>query len=145
MCIKGGYWITTNFQINQIADREFGRVNVPLTTYWIGLLTAIPNADGTGAVEVSSAGTGYARQALANDKTTLSNAVNGRVYNLNNVTFPSASAPWGIISAVGIYNAQNGGNLLYFSPQSTPRPFDEGDIAFFEPGDIEWIVQNILD
>ena len=86
--------MTSDFQINQIADREFGRVNNPPVNYYIALLLTMPNPDGTGAVEVSSAGTGYARQVLPNNKTALTQAVNGKVTNASPLNFPAAIVSW---------------------------------------------------
>ena len=136
--------MTTNYQINQVADREFGRVNNPPTTYYIALLTATPNPDGTGIVEVSTVGTGYARQALPNNKTSLSNSSNGLVTNLAQLNFPTVLASYGFVTDVAIFDSPNAGNLLYVTTQTVAKPFDVGDIAFFGIGDISWTVQNIL-
>jgi hypothetical protein len=136
--------MTFNYQINQIADREFGRVNTPPANYYIGLLTALPNADGTGVVEVSSVGTGYARQLLPNNKTVLTVANNGQVSNVAQINFPAATANWGTVVDVAIFDSLTGGNILYDSPQTTAKPYDVGDIAFFDIGDVMWTVQNII-
>jgi hypothetical protein len=85
------------------------------------------------------------RQALGNNKTALTQAVNGQVTNVDEINFPAATAPFGTVAAVGIFDSLTAGNLLFVSVQSTAKPFDEGDVAFFEPGDVSWIVQNILD
>ena len=137
--------MTLDIQINAIANREYGRVGTPPTDYYIGLLTATPNPDGTGVVEVSSIGTGYARRVLPNNKTVLTNAYLGQVSNVAGIEFPAAVSSWGIVTDVGIFDSQAGGNLLYISTQATAKPFDTGDIAFFDIGDIMWTVQNIQD
>jgi hypothetical protein len=137
--------MTLDFQINQIADREFGRVNTPPANYYIALLTTIPNPNGTNAVEVSTIGTGYARQILPNNKTSLTSSNNGQVSNIAAINYPAATANWGIVACVGIYDAPTGGNLLYISVQPTAKAYDSGDIAFFDIGDIVWTVQNIQD
>jgi len=137
--------MTTNFQINQIADREFGRVNQPPLNYFVGLLTTTPLPDGTNVVEVSTVATGYARQILANNKTALTVSNNGQVSNITGIDFPVATASWGVITDVGIFDSASGGNLLYFSTQPNSKPFDAGDIAFFDKNDILWTVQNIQD
>ena len=137
--------MTLDIQINAIANREFGRVGTPPTDYYIGLLTATPNPDGTEIVEVSGLGTGYARQVLPNNKTAVTNANTGQVFNIAGIDFPAAASSWGIVTDVGIFDSLTGGNLLYVSTQATAKPFDTGDIAFFDIGDIMWTVQNIQD
>ena len=137
--------MTFNYQVNQIADREFGRVNTPPVNYYIGLLTAVPNPDGTGVVEVSSVGTGYERQVLPNNKTALTPAASGRVSNVAEITFPVALASWGTVVDVGIFDSLTGGSILYDSPQPVGKSYEAGDIAFFDAGDIVWTVQNIQD
>ena len=136
---------TTNSQINQIAGREFGRANQPPVNYFIGLLLQTPNPDGTGINEVPTAGTGYVRQVLPNNQSALTAPNNGQVTNVAAVQFPAATASWGSITDVGIFDSLTGGNLLYMSTQPLPKPFDMGDIAFFEAGGIVFIVQNIID
>ena len=137
--------MTTDFQIEQIANREFGRVTTPPANYFIALLTATPNPNGTNITEVSTVGTGYQRQTLANNKTALTQAVNGQVSNIEPIDFPVATASWGTITDVGIFDSLTGGNLLYVSTQPVAKPYDVGDIAFFDRNDITWTVQNILD
>ena len=136
---------TMDYQINMIADREFGRVTTPPANYFIALLTTIPNPNGTNAMEVSAVGTGYARQILPNNKTALTNSNNGQVFNVSAINYPAATANWGIVECVGIYDAPTGGNLLYISAQPTPKAYNTGDIAFFDIGDTTWTVQNIHD
>lgn len=137
--------MTFNYQINQIADREFGRSNTPPPNYYVGLLVAPPNPDGTGIMEVSTVGTGYARQLLANNKTDLTLSTNGQVSNTKAITFPVATASWGTVTDVCIFDSLTGGNPLYDSTQTTPKPYDVGDIAFFDAGDIMWTIQNVQD
>ena len=139
--------MTTNFQIARIANHLFGLAagNTPPNGYFVGLLLSIPNPDGTNINEVTSVLSGYARQLLPNNKTNLTIANNGRVSNVSQVTFPTATSPWGTIMAVGIFDSSSGGNLLYYSVQPTAKSFDVGDQAFFDVGDIFWQVQNITD
>jgi hypothetical protein len=82
-------------------------------TAYVALFTTAPSDDtGSGAVEVS--GGGYARVATSaatwnaastgTDPTTLSNAAA--------ITFAAATASWGTVVAIGLYDAASGGNLL---------------------------------
>jgi hypothetical protein len=137
--------MTTNQEINRIADELYGKQSTAAANYYIGLLTATPNPDGTNVQEVSITGTGYARRQLPNNKTTFSTSNNGQVSNVSEIDFPAATAAWGTITDVGIFDAATGGNLLYSSTQATPKAYDTGDIAFFAAGDVKWTVQNIQD
>ena len=139
---------TTPNQINSIADREFGQAagSIPRpNTYWIGLLTQAPNNDGTYSGEVSTVNTGYSRIALPNSKGAdgLTDAVDGKVSNKAYLQFPTATSNWGTVTHVGIFSAQTGGQLLYWSQQAVGKAFSDGDTAFFDIGDIFWTVQNI--
>ncbi len=138
--------MTTNYEINRIANHLFGNIGTPPSTYYIGLLLATPNLDGSNVVEVASTGNGYARLALANNKTALTQANNGQVMNTASLTFApvATGASWGNISTVGIFDSLAGGNLLYWSTQTVTKSYDDGDIAFFDIGDIVWTVQNVI-
>ena len=135
--------MTTNNQVNAIANREFGRQDSPPANYFIALLTSTPNLNGTGITEVSTAGTGYARQSLANTKTALTVANNGQVSNVAGMEFPAAITNWGTVTDVAVFDALTGGNLQYFSTHGIPKPFGAGDIAFFDISDILFQVQNL--
>ena len=132
-----------NSQINTIANREFGRETAPPENYYVGLLLDTPKADGSNVIEVSPVGTAYVRMKLENNKNALSIAFNGKVSNTKSITFPVAAAPWGIITDVGIFDAATGGNLLYVTTQGKPKDLDQGDIAFFNEGDIEFTVEAV--
>ena len=137
--------MTLNNQINAIANREFGKSSEAPNNYYLGLLLATPNPDGSGLTEVSTSGTGYARQVIGNNKTALSAALNGVVKNNAMITFPAAATVWGTITDVAIFDSPTGGIPLYVSTQSTPKAFGAGDVAFFDIGDISFTVQNIID
>lgn len=100
----------------------------PATTVEIALFTTLPGEDGTGGVEVS--GGSYARQTV-----TFAAPVSGSVSNQGAVTFPQATANWGTIVGVGIYeDAGAGANLLYFGGLTTNKVVDTGDQLSFANG-----------
>ena len=85
--------MTFNTQINNIADTLFGRTGTTIpATYWIGLSTTTPNVDGTGITEVPTAGTGYARVQLPNNKTALTTSMGGQVWNVSQIMFAAATS-----------------------------------------------------
>lgn len=106
-------------QANKMLDRNFGNVadTVP-TTLYLGLSTTAINPDGTGTTEPS--GGGYSRIAVPNNKSTWSNASNGILNNLIELSFTESTASWGTISHVFLADAI-GGNPIYFDALTTPR------------------------
>ena len=104
----------------------------PATTY-VALFTTAPTSDaGTGGTEVS--GGSYARQAITSSSGW--SAISGggtvaeQISNAAIITFPTPSASWGTVVAVGIYDALTVGNLLYFAT-ITSQAIGVGVVASF--------------
>jgi hypothetical protein len=95
---------------NKLLDHVFGATAyaAPATLY-IGLLTVAPT-DAGGGTEV--AGGSYARAAVVNNVANFPNAAAGAKTNGNDIVFATATANWGTVVAVGIYDALAGGNLI---------------------------------
>jgi hypothetical protein len=94
------------------------------TTIYVALFTTLPADDGTGGVEVT--GGSYARQAV-----TFAAPSSGVVANSGAVTFPTATASWGTVLGMGLFDAVSGGNLLYFGALATSKTVDNGDQISF--------------
>lgn len=93
----------------------------PSTTIEVYLFTTLPVEAGTGGVEVS--GGSYARQTV-----TFAAASGGVVANQGAITFPQATAPWGTVQGLGLYeNSGAGAHLLYFGDLTTPKTVGAGD------------------
>ena len=106
-------------QSNKILNRYFGNVSDTVaSTLYLGLSTTAINNDGTGATEPS--GGGYARVAVVNNKTNWSNASNGILSNLTELSFPESFASWGTVSHVFLSDTI-GGAPIYFDVLTTPR------------------------
>lgn len=73
----------------------------------VGLFTTDPGEAGTGT-EVS--GGAYARQPITWDT---AGATNSAL-----ITFPVATASWGNVGYVGLFNAASGGNMVWYGPLS---------------------------
>jgi len=99
----------------------------PATVY-LGLFTTDPTDAGTGT-EVS--GGSYARQAI-----TFSAPSNGVTSNNAQVTFPTATANWGTVGWIGIYDALTSGNLLYHAPLTTSKTIANGDVFIVSSGNL---------
>lgn len=94
------------------------------TTIYVGLFTTMPSDDGTGGVEVS--GGSYARQSV-----TFSAPSGGQVANSALVSFPTATASWGTILGMGLFDAPSGGNLLYYGTLTASKSVGTGDTLSF--------------
>jgi hypothetical protein len=107
------------------------------TTLYVGLSTTTPSANGTGVTEPS--GGGYARVAVTNNTTNWAPAgtqpsTGQQQINNTAITFPSATASWGTVTYVVIYDAPTGGNLLAFGALTTSQTINSGDTASFAAG-----------
>jgi len=107
----------------------------PTTTY-VALFTTAPTSDaGTGGTEVF--GGGYARQAITSSSGW--SAISGgatvaeQISNAGVITFPTPTASFGTVVAVGIYDALTAGNLLYFAT-ITSQAIGVGVVASFAIG-----------
>jgi hypothetical protein len=98
------------------------------TAWFVALYTAAPSDSG-GGTEVSTGG--YSRQAV-----TFSVASAGATSNTGALTF-TASASWGTITHIGIFDASTGGNLLMHGALTTPRTIGAGETLTFAIGDID--------
>jgi hypothetical protein len=91
---------------------------VPANTYVALLTTAPTDRAGTSAVEVS--GGAYARQAIASSGwSSISTSGTGTttIYQISNssvINFPTATASWGTVVGIALYDALTLGNLLAY-------------------------------
>jgi len=93
-----------------------GQQYVSPAKVYVGLFTTDPTDAGTGT-EVT--GGAYARQAV--DFTA---PVDGQVSNSNEVLFPIATAAWGAITHIGLYDTVAGGNPLWHGPLEFQKVID---------------------
>ena len=99
----------------------------PATVY-VSLHTADPTDAGTGT-EVS--GGSYVRKAA-----TFAAPSNGVSATSADVTFDQATASWGTITHIGIWDAESTGNMLYHTPLTTSKTIDSGDIFKIASGSL---------
>ena len=104
----------------------------PANTY-VALFTAAPSDSG-GGTEVS--GGSYARVAIASSGWS---AISGggaspeQITNSGAVTFPTPTANWGTVVAIGLFDASTAGNLLYWNSISS-QVINSGVQASFAGG-----------
>jgi len=98
------------------------------TTVYLALFTTDPTDAGTGT-EVS--GGSYARQSIS-----WNTPASGAVTNSADVTFPQATADYGTVTHIGIYDASTAGNLLYHGALSASKSVTTNDTFIVEAGDL---------
>jgi len=123
----------TNYLEDKIINHVFGSTSYTKPTNWyVGLLTATPS-DSAAGTEVS--GGSYARMVCA---FTITGTGTAQAANTSAITFPTATADWGIVGWVGIYDALSGGNLAAYQnlqksdfSTTTTKTINDGDIFKF--------------
>jgi hypothetical protein len=104
-------------------------LTIPATWYAALLTTNPSDDDATAEVEVS--GGSYARIAITNNATNFpASTIVAHVATKTNGTaidWGTASANWGTIVGVALYDASTGGNLGYWGPLSASKTVNLGD------------------
>ena len=100
------------------------------TSWYLALFTSNPDEDGSGT-EVSGTGTAYARQSV-------SFTVSGNTAsNSAAVEFPTATASYGTVTHVGVYDASTAGNLIAYAALTTSKAIDTGDVLRIPASDLD--------
>jgi hypothetical protein len=109
--------------------------------FYLALFTTMPTTSGgTGAVEVS--GGSYARVALSPATGTWGapalqgDNVTEQTTNTNAIAFATATANWGTVLGVGIYDALSGGNLWYYGTLSASIIVNNGTTFSIAAGNL---------
>jgi hypothetical protein len=119
---------------NKALDHVLGGPDyVRPATVYAALYTAAPT-DAGGGTEV--AGGSYARAAITNNATNFPAASGGVKTNGTNIVFATATAAWGTVVAVGIFDADTAGNLLYWAALDINKPVLEADTVSFPAGEL---------
>lgn len=105
-----------------------GAVTRP-SAWYVALFTADPTDADTGT-EVT--GGSYARTAVTFSVT--GNAAT----NTGGVEFPAATASWGTVSHIGVYDASTGGNLIFHSALTTAKTITDGDVFRIPVNDLDF-------
>jgi hypothetical protein len=136
---------------NKLIDQIFrGQAFAFPSTLYVGLYTATP-ADAAGGTEVS--GNNYARASVAASlanfagtqgagSTSASSGATGTTSNNNSITFPTPSGTWGTVVAFGIFDAANGGNLLFWGALSISKTINQGDTVTFPASSLSLQIDN---
>lgn len=96
----------------------------PPSAVYVSLHTTDPTDVGTGT-EVS--GGAYTRQTATFSAAVTSGGVTS-IKNSADITFPQATANWGTVTHIGIWDAATTGNLLFSGVLSTSKTVSSGDV-----------------
>ena len=107
-----------------------GTGSAPSNLY-LGLYTAAPN-DAGGGTEIS--GNGYSRQTITFNT---ASGTSGTTDNSNTPSFTASGGDFGTIQAMGIFDAQTSGNLLWHGTIATNKTVYSGDSIQFAAGSID--------
>jgi hypothetical protein len=126
----------------KLLDHVYNGVTLsPPSQVWLALHTADPTDAGSGT-EVS--GGSYARVRIyANGGGTpafnlaVTDGIGKAVTNANDVTFPTATVPWGTITHVALRDASTGGNLLHYGPLDEAQTVGTGGIFKIAAGSLK--------
>ena len=120
----------SNFLETEILDHVFaGAAYTAPTTKYLALFTALADGEAGSVTEVS--GGGYVRQSVAfttSGNTTSNNAA---------VEFPTATANYGTVTHVGVYDASSSGNLMAYAALSSNKTIETGDVFRVPSGDLD--------
>lgn len=119
---------------NLSLDLLFGGNQSKPTTLYIGLLDGEPTDGDTGSTVSELSGGSYARVAVTNNTTNFGAASGGVKTNATTITFPTATADWGIARWAGIFSAASGGSLYGYGPISPARNVLSGQTPRFTSG-----------
>jgi len=130
----------TTFYETRILNTFRGITAPGINELFVALFFNSPGETGMLGVEVNY--TGYTRQALRFDVPTDEN--NGRgIRNVEDITFPMATADVGVAHFMGVYDAVVGGNMLLYAPLGIPLRIDARNRPNLMAGDILFWISGI--
>jgi len=100
------------------------------TAWYVALFTSNPDEDASGT-EVSTSGTAYARQSV-----TFSVSGNTAT-NTAAIEFPTATASYGTVTHVGVFDAASAGNLIAYAALTTSKAIDTGDVLRINSAELD--------
>jgi hypothetical protein len=121
----------SNYLETELLDHVFaGNAYSSPAAVYVSLHTANPDEDASGA-EVSTSGTAYGR--LAGSFTVSGNTATTSAA----IEYSTATASWGTITHIGIWDASTAGNMLAYAALSASKAIASGDVFRIPAGDID--------
>ena len=98
------------------------------TAWHVALFTSNPAEDASGT-EIATGG--YVRQSAA-FTVTGNTATNDAA-----LEYPTATAPYGTVTHVGVFDAASAGNLIAYAPLNSSKAISTGDVLRIPAGDLD--------
>jgi hypothetical protein len=120
----------SDYAENKLLDHLLGTTSFTMPAQVYLALFTTATTDAGGGTEVS--GGAYARQAVDFD------AASGGATDLTaDATFPQATANWGTITHVALFDAASGGNMLMHGALTASKQIDSGDTFRVPAADLD--------
>jgi hypothetical protein len=128
----------SDFLENGLLNHVFNGAAMPTipATLHISLHTASVGDTGGGA-EVSTSGTAYARKAVTKNTTSFPTTSTGTISNGILLQWDVATANWGTVTSLGIWDASTGGNLLYWGDLTASQAINTNNRFEIPIGDLD--------
>jgi len=126
----------SDYMENAIISQMRNVAGVQVAAY-VALFTAVTGLEadsGWSGTEVS--GGSYARQLAG-----LSAPSGGATSNAADITFPQATASWGLITHCALMDAITGGHVLMWTQLDASKQIDNGDTFKFNAGDLDVTIE----
>lgn len=136
--------MTTTYFLNCIMGNVFNTKTTPVlpTTYYVGVSTTEPQADGTGVTEPSD--TAYSRVLLDS----LTEPDDGVITNDQDVEFNDSTTDWSTaanpLTHFVVYDAQTGGHLLFGEHLKKTKIVQSDSRLSFPAGELEFRLLNVV-
>ena len=119
----------SNYLETKVLGHVFGATAYTAAgTLYLALFTSDPAEDGSGT-EVT--GGEYARQTVA------FTVAGNNASNTSAVEYATATAGYGTVSHVGVYDASTSGNLLAYAALTSSKTIETGDVFRVPTGDLD--------
>lgn len=125
----------TNYLEQKVLEHFLSTPTVAKPTVYVGLLTA-PMSEAGVSTEVT--GGSYTRRLWAG---TVSGSSPTQVANTSDIVFPTATASWGTVTHVALYDSLTGGNALVYATLDISRIIDSGTTSTFLAGQLKFTLE----
>ena len=129
----------SDFAENKLLDHILGTASFtkPAKVY-VGLHTQSPNESASAATEVGGSAGDSTTGGYFRIEATFGAASNGSASNNANITFPTATSDFGVISHIGIYDSSTPGqgNLLLHGALDASKTISTGDTFQISTGQL---------
>jgi hypothetical protein len=130
----------SDYLANELLDHAFRNSSYTSPDTYVGLCTATIADDDDGDTVTEVSGGSYAREQVnvnGGSSPTWDLAASGLVDNTHAIAFTTATASWGTVTSVGIFDAASSGNLLFYDNTMADQAVGSGDTASFPVGDLD--------